>query len=112
MIFLDMIKNLDFNLSNYLNSLISDPKKWKKLLWFALIARLLLFITDGHNSDFDFFEFWADRIVQYGFTNIYAVQVDRFECDYPPLYLYVIGFFGHLFNFFIGQFIPIFLIVF
>src|SRR5690606_38226421 len=80
--------------------IFSNPRQLKLLLWLSLGIRLLFFISDGHNGDFDFFEHWADRIVHQGFTNIYSIQTDRFECDYPPLYLYVLAFFGHIFNFF------------
>ncbi len=35
-----------------------------------------------------------------GFTSIYDPIVNRFECDYPPLYLYILNFWGWLFTFF------------
>ena len=84
----------------YSASIFANQQGWKMLIGLSILARMILFLTDGHNSDFDFFENWADRIVQFGFNNIYSIQVDRFECDYPPLYLYVVGAIGHLFNFF------------
>lgn len=93
-------KFFQFDVNQFVSTYFTDPKAVKKLIWLALLCRVLLFITDGHNSDFDFFEHWADRIVHSGFTTIYSIQVDRFECDYPPLYLYVVGFFGHVFNLF------------
>ena len=80
-----MFEILNTKFKEYAESIFADQKRWKILIILSLLARLLLFLTDGHNSDFDFFENWADRIVQFGFQNIYSIQVDRFECDYPPL---------------------------
>lgn len=80
-----------------IQNMFSDRKQLNLFLLITIGIRLLFFISDGHNSDFDFFEHWADRINQSGFTNIYSIRVDRFECDYPPLYLYVIALFGKLF---------------
>jgi len=65
----------------------------------GLFIRLLFFISDGHNSDFDFFEQWTIRMNHFGFRSIYEINVDRFECDYPPLYLYVLQFWGWIFSF-------------
>lgn len=88
-----------------MNKLIRQAEEWannnrnfRLAIFIALAARLVLFASDGHNHDFDFFEYWAERMVDHGFTNIYQIQADRFECDYPPLYLYIIAFTGHLFN--------------
>jgi Gpi18-like mannosyltransferase len=77
---------------------VNPPKAFMGLMLGCIALRLLFFISDGHNSDFDFFEHWAQRIVDHGFTQIYSIKVDRFECDYPPLYLYIIGFFGQIFH--------------
>lgn len=87
-------------MQNIIDQLFSSKKNIYLLIAFSILVRLLMFISDGHNSDFDFFEYWADRIVNQGFTNIYSLPVNRFECDYPPLYLYVLGLLGHLYHFF------------
>ena len=80
------------------NEVFFKHMTWKRFILIFISVRLLCFISDGHNSDFDFFEHWGDRIVQEGFTNIYSIIVDRFECDYPPLYLYVIAPLAYLFD--------------
>jgi Gpi18-like mannosyltransferase len=95
-----MFEIFNTKFKQYSASIFANQQGWKMLIGLSILARMILFLTDGHNSDFDFFENWADRIVQFGFNNIYSIQVDRFECDYPPLYLYVVGAIGHLFNFF------------
>lgn len=88
---------LDFN--QLPSQIINNQQKWKRFILVCFLIRLLFFVSDGHNSDFDFFEHWGDRIVNHGFTNIYSLQVDRFECDYPPLYLYVIAPLAYAFDF-------------
>ena len=94
-----MFEILNTKFKAYTDFVFEDQKRWKTIIILSIIARIVLFFTDGHNSDFDFFENWADRIVNFGFTHIYSIQVDRFECDYPPLYLYVVAAVGHLFHF-------------
>ncbi|MEN9370522.1 MAG: hypothetical protein RI952_1387, partial [Bacteroidota bacterium] len=94
-----MFEILNNKFKAYSTLVFEDQKRWKTIIILSIIARIVLFFTDGHNSDFDFFENWADRIVNFGFTHIYSIQVDRFECDYPPLYLYVVAAVGHLFHF-------------
>lgn len=89
---------LDFN--QLPSQIINNQQIWKRFILVCFLIRLLFFVSDGHNSDFDFFEHWGDRIVNHGFTNIYSLQVDRFECDYPPLYLYVIAPLAYAFDFF------------
>lgn len=94
---MNLIKNI-FQFENYPNSILEQKSKWKWFLFICIAIRLLFFISDGHNSDYDFFENWADRIVHHGLLNIYSIKVDRFECDYPPLYLYVITPIAYLFK--------------
>lgn len=88
---------LDYN--QIPSQILNNHQRWKRFILICFLIRLLFFISDGHNSDYDFFEHWGDRIVNNGFTQIYSIQVDRFECDYPPLYLYVIAPLAYLFNF-------------
>lgn len=87
-----------FNFSYIYNDLFFKHLNWKQFTLLFIIIRLIFFISDGHNSDFDFFEHWGDRIIHEGFTNIYSIKVDRFECDYPPLYLYIIAPLAYLFD--------------
>ena len=91
-------------LYNFFETLCNKAFSSKKNIFFflsiGLTIRLIPFISDGHNSDFDFFETWAQQLYQFGFTNIYNIRVDRFACDYPPLYLYVLSPMAHLFHFF------------
>lgn len=94
---MNFIKNI-FHFDNYPNSILENKSRWKWFLFICIGLRLVFFISDGHNSDYDFFENWADRIVHQGLLNIYSIKVDRFECDYPPLYLYVITPIAYLFN--------------
>lgn len=95
-----MKKWLHFNhLQQSIDSILKRKDYFLLFVTISITIRLLFFISDGHNSDFDFFEHWADRMLQHGFTQIYSIQVDRFECDYPPLYLYVLNGFGHFFTF-------------
>lgn len=91
------LKN-SFTFQGYPNQFITNPIQWKWFLFACILVRALFFISDGHNSDFDFFEHWGERIVQHGLPNIYSIRVDRFECDYPPLYLYIITPIAYLFN--------------
>ncbi len=91
------LKNI-FQFYHYPHQIITNQVRWKWFLFACIALRALFFISDGHNSDFDFFEHWGDRIVQHGLTNIYSIQIDRFECDYPPLYLYVITPIAYLFD--------------
>lgn len=91
------LKNI-FQFYHYPHQIITNQVRWKWFLFGCIALRALFFISDGHNSDFDFFEHWGDRIVQHGLTNIYSIQIDRFECDYPPLYLYVITPIAYLFD--------------
>lgn len=96
---MNFIKNI-FHFENYPSSILQNKSSLKWFLFICIALRLVFFISDGHNSDFDFFENWADRIVHHGLLNIYSIQVDRFECDYPPLYLYVITPVAYLFDLF------------
>lgn len=94
---MDFIKKL-FDFNALPNTILTNAKQWRYFVLACIFFRMLFFLSDGHNSDFDFFEFWGERIVQEGFTNIYSIKVDRFECDYPPLYLYLIAPIAYLFN--------------
>jgi len=94
---MNFIKNI-FHFEQYPSYVLQNKSTWKWFLFFCIAIRLVFFSSDGHNSDFDFFENWADRIVHQGLLNIYSIKVDRFECDYPPLYLYVITPIAHLFD--------------
>lgn len=94
---MNFIKNI-FHFENYPDSVLHSKSSWKWFLFICIALRLLFFMSDGHNSDFDFFENWADRIVHHGLLNIYSIKVDRFECDYPPLYLYIISPIAYFFN--------------
>lgn len=85
-------------LIRFAKAIADNPPYFRIAILAGLFIRLLLFISDGHNHDYDFFEYWAERMVDHGFTNIYHIPANRFACDYPPLYLYVLGFFGHVFN--------------
>ena len=96
---MNFIKNI-FHFEEQPTSILQNKNSWKWFFFICIALRLVFFISDGHNSDFDFFENWADRIVHHGLLNIYSIQVDRFECDYPPLYLYVITPVAYLFDFF------------
>lgn len=94
---MNFIQNI-FRFESYPSQVINKPNTWKWFIGICILIRMLFFISDGHNSDFDFFENWADRIVHHGLLNIYSIKVDRFECDYPPLYLYIITPIAHLFD--------------
>ncbi len=94
---MNFIKNI-FQFDLFPSSVLNNQKNWKWFVLACIAIRLVFFISDGHNSDFDFFEHWADRIVHHGLLNLYSIKVDRFECDYPPLYLYVITPIAYLFN--------------
>lgn len=94
---MNFIKNI-FQFDLFPSSVINNQKNWKWFVLACIAIRLVFFVSDGHNSDFDFFEHWADRIVHHGLLNLYSIRVDRFECDYPPLYLYVITPIAYLFN--------------
>ncbi len=94
---MNFLKNL-FDYQSYPSSILNNAKQWRYFVLACIGIRILFFLSDGHNSDFDFFEHWGERIVNQGFTNIYSVNVDRFECDYPPLYLYLITPIAYLFD--------------
>ncbi len=95
---MDFLKKLfDFNALPV--TILNNAKQWRYFVLACIAIRFVFFLSDGHNSDFDFFEHWGDRIVQEGLTNIYSIKVDRFECDYPPLYLYLITPIAYLFHF-------------
>lgn len=96
------MKILDVLKGNYLQQIVSfwlSPKRIPWLIVAGVLIRLLGFLSDGHNHDFEHFEHWASRLAECGFQEIYKVQGSRFFCDYPPLYLYVLWGMGNLFNF-------------
>lgn len=94
---MNFLKNL-FDYNSYPTSILNNAKQWRFFILACIGIRILFFVSDGHNSDYEFFEFWGERIVNNGLLNIYSMKVDSFECDYPPLYLYIISPVAYLFH--------------
>lgn len=87
-------------LTTWVNTCFESDSKVSKIILFALCCRLLWFFTPGYKGDFDAFEVWAEKMVRYGITAAYQFQDLHYECDYPPLYLIVLSFFGKIFHLF------------
>ena len=69
--------------------------EWKLWLKYAAIFIILIVINpnEGFFADIGFWRNWCYYGFQNGLENIY-----KSESDYPPLYLYVLYFFGKLQN--------------
>ncbi len=70
---------------------------WAGLLFLcALLPRLALgYTTQGYVTDLDAFKAWGRVLNEVGFSRIYR-QGENFFIDYPPGYLYVLGFLDRL----------------
>lgn len=71
-------------------------------MYFAIFAILAIMIRlalaysmPGYQSDLDCFKAWANYSYTGGYENFYTSD---FFADYPPLYIYVLSFFGFLQN--------------
>ncbi|MEO6912789.1 MAG: phospholipid carrier-dependent glycosyltransferase [Candidatus Baltobacteraceae bacterium] len=64
------------------------------ILGIGLFLRLLLIGNDGFHNDISAFEGWALQLAAHPFSEFYSPA--RFA-DYPPGYLYVLAFVGHLY---------------
>jgi Gpi18-like mannosyltransferase len=85
------------NIQEVVDRIFNDQKQLKKLIFFSVIARLVLFLADGHDMDFMHFQYWSESMVRYGFYNVYTYAIAGFTCDYPPLYHYILWPAGELF---------------
>jgi dolichyl-phosphate-mannose-protein mannosyltransferase len=79
-------------------SVFSDRTKLNKIILLSLFLRLIWYFTPGYAGDFDSFEIWAIKMVDHGITAAYSFQDINYDCDYPPVYLYVLAFFGNIFH--------------
>lgn len=60
----------------------------------ALATRFLLSPAEGYTPDMGCWKQWSDSMIQHGFTNIYQ----KTDSNYPPLFLYTLGFVGHFYQ--------------
>ncbi len=69
-----------------------------RLLVLALVLRLAIAaIPGGHLWDQGCFKAWGIQMVRYGAGRFYASS-QLVHCDYPPAYLYVVGFWAWLYH--------------
>ena len=71
-----------------------------RTFWIIMLAALLLrmvvaYLTKGHPTDMNCWNAWGGRVASGGFNGFYAPD---YFCDYPPGYMYVLGFIGWLGN--------------
>ncbi len=98
-----MIAILFFILAAMLNHALSSPLFASKprsslpfgcmLLAFLLIRIIIARFTEGYPSDMGCWEAWGNRIAQLGAQAFYSPD---YFCDYPPGYLYILGFLSQL----------------
>ena len=65
------------------------------LLVAGFVIRLLFIGNEGFKTDVDTFEAWAGMLATHGFANFYT---SGGFADYPPGYLYILGFVGWLWH--------------
>lgn len=64
----------------------------------SLILRLVLaYQTQGYPSDMSCWSAWGDRMASLGSSRFYGFgEAEAYFCDYPPGYIYILGFLGWL----------------
>ncbi len=76
--------------------------KWEYAFWCSffslLVIRILLAaICQGFASDLSCWAAWGERVNNTGTSGFYAMN---YFCDYPPLYIYILGIINHITSFF------------
>jgi dolichyl-phosphate-mannose--protein O-mannosyl transferase len=73
----------------------SLPWALPALLFAGFVVRLLFIGNEGFKTDVETFEAWAMALAQHGFANFYG---SLGFADYPPGYLYILGFVGWIWD--------------
>ena len=73
-----------------------NPEKWIVLfiLLLAFSLRLYLSSFDGYKVDIGTFKAWSLAVVDLGIPDFYS----NLWCDYPPLYIYILGVIGFIYK--------------
>lgn len=70
----------------------------RNIVYFVLISIFLvviLFLPDQFHFDMEYWRGWARYIEKYGITGIYSLKLwDTEPTNYPPLFLYLLDFYG------------------